>query len=442
MGGQGWRDRRRVLCALLAGALSLIAPAAARAAIDVGDVSLNEGNGGTAATFTITRSASLLAGATSVAFTTADASAHAPADYAPTSGSRSFPFALLGGTQVQTVTVPVEGDRLDEPNETFRLVVTGSEVRDGEGVATILDDDLPPSVGVADAAPAPEGANASFAIGLSAPSGRTVTVAFATANASAVAGEDYGARAGTLTIPAGATGATIGVALTDDSIDEPSETFELHLSAPTGATLGDAAATATILDNDPPRAAAPAPQQPAPGGGLPGSAAPPGPATAPATPSPTGGASTGARLAVGNPRLRQPATGLVTIACPPSAGTCSGQVTLFTRPNKRSKLKELRSERRLGRRTFKLVAGRTQTLTFALGRRDRGLLQRAGRMNVRAFAVTKDAAGQTSVRSASGVLLRRTAHSGPSAKRASARGEGLDEVGRALGAVVGRRPRL
>ena len=432
---------------LLAAGLTWLAPAVAQASVSVGDVALNESNGATTATFTLTRNAAFLAGATSVSFATADGSARAPADYAATTGARSFPSSLFGGTQVQTVAVPVEGDRLDEPNETFRLVISGAEVADGEGVATILDDDLPPAVGVADAAPAPEGANAAFAVNLSAPSGRVVTVDFATANGSALAGQDYTARSGTLTIAAGATGGSLGVALIDDTADEPSETFELRLSAPAAATLGDAAATGTILDDDEPPAAAPAPAaggaapQPttSPGAGLPGLPGLPGPAGAT---GPVSGSSAAGRLAVGSPRLRQPSTGIVTIACPPSAGTCTGQVTLFTRPNKRSSIKLLRTERRLGRRTFKLGSGGTQTLTFALGRRDRGLLDRAGRMNVRAFAVTKDGAGRTTVRTATGILLRRTAHSSPSAKRASAGGEGLDEVGRALGSVVGRSPRL
>jgi hypothetical protein len=410
MGGQGRRGCRRALVALLACGLGLAAPAAAQASISVNDVALTEGDGPTSVTFTLTRSAGLLAGATSVAFTTADVGAVSPADYLLTRGTRDFPGTLLPATQVQTVTVPIVGDRLDEPTETFRLVVSGAEVADGEGVATIADDDPPPFIGVNDAAPAPEGATATFGVALSAPSGRDVTVAFATANGSAVAGQDYTARAGTLTIPAGSTAAAVGVALIDDAADEPAESFELRLSAPTAATLVDAAGTATIIDNDEPPAAATSPA----------STAPPAPPKLPLPPTsqPSTASSIGTRLVIGNPRLRQPATGLVTIACPPSAGTCTGQLTLFTRPNTRSKIKQLRKERRLGQRKFTLAGGSTTTLAFKLSRADRSLLDRAGRMNVRAFAVTRDSTGRSDVRSAGGVLLRRTAHSSPSAKRA------------------------
>jgi hypothetical protein len=426
-----------VLGALLAGVLALLVPAAAQAAISVGDVSVSEGDGGVVATFALTRDAGLLAGATSVGFATFDGSAHAPADYAETRGTVGFPGTLLPTTQVQLVAVPIAGDRLDELSETFGLAVTGAEVADGSATGTIVDDDPPPAVSVADAPPATEGGSASFTVALTGRSGRDVSVAFATADATATAGQDYAARSGRVTIPAGATSAAIAVALTDDSADEPSETFVLRLSTPAAATLGDAAATATILDNDDPPTA--------------GSSSPPASATAPpaALPklpvtgsSPPPGPPVGApRLGLGNPHLRPPSTGLVTLACPPDSGSCTGQVTLFTRPNKHSKIKALRTERRLGRRTFTLDGGRTLTLAFALGRTDRRLLERAGRMRVRAYAVMRDAAGRSGVRTANGTLVRRTAHSSPSAKR-SALGarEGLDEVGSAPGSVVGRSP--
>lgn len=429
-----------MLGALLVGVLALLLPAAAHGSISVGDVALTEGNTGTEVTFTLTREAGFLAGPTSVSFTTADGSARAPSDYTASSGTRDFPGVglLFAETQVQHVSVPVAGDRRDEPDESFRLVVTGPEVADGDATATIADDDPPPSVDVADAPPATEGGSAAFAVTLSAASGRHITVAYTTANGTAIAGQDYTARSGTLAIPAGSTSAAVAVAVTDDSADEPAESFELRLSAPASATLGDATATATIVDNDEPPAPAPAP---GPAGG---SVTPPPPGVVLPT-LPTTGSSIPPgvpRLGVGAPRLRQPSTGLVTIACPADAGGCTGQVTLFSRPNKRSKIKELRKERRLGRRTFSLAAGRTQTLMFALSRSDRRLLDRSGRVNVRAYAVTRDGAGRSGVRTANGTLIRRTAHSSPTTSRSAASGEGLDEVGRALGAVVGRSPGL
>lgn len=393
---------RGALGALLLGVLVLAAgAAAAQAQIAVGDAQVSESAG--AVTFTITRDARLLAPAVTVAFATADGSAVAPADYAAAAGSRTFAGTLLPTTQTHHVTVAVAADALDEPEETFRLTVGGPEVTEGEGVATIVDDDPAPRVRALDAPPAAEGSSAVFTVALSAPSGRNVSVTFATADGSAVAGQDYMARTGAVTIPAGATSASLGVPLLDDDAHEGDESFELRLSSPRDATLGDARATATIIANDDPPAAAAVPP-------------PPPPAPAPAPAPPVSGSSTSAgtvpRFGVSRPRLRLPSTILVTIFCPRQSGRCRGRATIFSRPNRRSKLKALRVERRLGRRSFGLVGGSSRTLRMRLSRRDRALVRRAGRMRVRAYVVTTDAAGRTGVRRVNGTLVARTSHSG------------------------------
>lgn len=409
MRGQGGRrGTRRVLCTLLLGALiPALGASPAQAAIAINDVAVNESNGQSSATFTVTRTAGILSPGATVAYATVDGSARAPGDYTATSGSLSFAGLPLGGTQSQQITVTVNGDALDEAAETFAVVLSGEGIADGSGQATITDDDPPPVVRVLDAAPAAEGATALFTVALSAPSGRDVAVAFATANGSAVAGQDYTARSGTVTIAAGATSAQVGVALTDDGADEPNETFELRLGSPSGATLGDATATATIVDDDePPAAPAHAPPPPpAPPIGSP-------PASLPTAPSTSGSSTGGGTLQFGlsSPRLRLPATVLVTVSCPRAAGRCTGRVTIFSRPNRRSKIKALRAERRLARRSFGLVGGSSRTLQMQLSRRDRVLLKRAGRMNVRAYVVTTDGAGRTGVRTVNGVLVGRTTH--------------------------------
>jgi hypothetical protein len=398
-----------VLCTLLLGALSsCVGVPAAQAAIAINDTEVAEANGTVAATFTVTRTAGLLAGATAVGFTTVDGSAHAPADYAAATGTLTFPGALLGATQTQQLTIAISGDRLDEPAETLHVVLTGAEVTKGDGVATIDDDDPQPTISVGDAPAAPEGAVAAFQIALSAPSGRDVLVAYTTVNGSAVAGLDYTARGGTIGIPAGATSASLGVPLLDDSADEPSESFELHIGSASGATLGDASATATILDTDQPSGTPPSTSPPGSGSGQP-------PALGGSGSNPGSGTGTGGvlpQLGLSSPRLQRPSTVLVTVSCPRQSGTCSGRVTVFSRPSRRSRIKALRRERRLGRETFTLTGGGTKTLQIALSRRDRVLLRRAGRISVRAYAVTQDGAGRTGVRRVNGTLIGRTTHSG------------------------------
>jgi len=399
MRGQGRRrGTQRVFCTLLlAAAIAAAGAPLAHATVTIDDVSVNETDGAASATFTVTRAGGALAPALTISYATADGSARAPDDYTAAAGSVAFDFLLLGGMQTRQVTVAVAGDRLDEATESFRVVIAGAEVTKNEGTATIVDDDPSPGVSVLDAPPVTEGAVATFTVALSAPSGRDVVVGFSTADGSAVAPQDYTARGGSIGIPAGATSASLGVPTADDDSDEPDESFELRLSGPSGAGLGDASATATLLDNDALVAAAPA--SPGSSGDAP----------------PASGSSTGSalpQLGVSSPRLRRPSTILVTISCPHQAGRCTGRISIFSRPSPRSKIKDLRSERRLGRRTFTLTGGSSRTLQMALSRRDLVLLRRAGRMNVRAYAVTQDGAGRTGVRRVFGTLIGRTTHSG------------------------------
>src|SRR5262249_49536876 len=78
-----------------------------------------------------------------------------------------------------------------------------------------------------------------------------VTVHYATADVTALAGSDYTAASGTVTIPAGQTTATFTVAVNGDRLGEPNETFAVNLAAATGATIGDGQGIGTILDNEP-----------------------------------------------------------------------------------------------------------------------------------------------------------------------------------------------
>jgi hypothetical protein len=111
----------------------------------------------------------------------------------------------------------------------------------------------PPSSSVGDAT-ITEGntgtTNATFTVTLSKAVGADVTVHYETANGSALAGSDYIAASGTVTIPAGQTSRTFTVAVKGDRVAEPTEYFTVNLSSPTNATIGDGQGTGTILDED------------------------------------------------------------------------------------------------------------------------------------------------------------------------------------------------
>jgi hypothetical protein len=86
---------------------------------------------------------------------------------------------------------------------------------------------------------------------LSAASTEMITVAYSTANGNAVAGSDYQAVSGTLTIPAGQTAGTITVLVNGDRVAEANETFFVNLSSATGATIADGQGVGTITDDEP-----------------------------------------------------------------------------------------------------------------------------------------------------------------------------------------------
>ncbi|MDP9387837.1 MAG: hypothetical protein M3Q48_07890 [Actinomycetota bacterium] len=219
--------------------------------LSVADATVVEGNTGTAtATFTVALSAASGRQVT-VNHATANGTATAGSDYTAASGTLTF----APGETTRTVAVTVTADTVDEDDETFLLNLSGAvnaTVADGQGTATITDDDAMPALAVADVSVA-EGdstATAAFTVTLSAGSGREVTVNYATADGTATAGRDYTAASGTLTLPAGQTSATVEVAVTGDTLDEDDETFLLNLSAAVNATIADAQAVATIIEDD------------------------------------------------------------------------------------------------------------------------------------------------------------------------------------------------
>jgi len=61
---------------------------------------------------------------------------------------------------------------------------------------------------------------------------------------------DYLASSGTLIFAPGETSKTIPIAIQGDTLSEPEETLSLVFSSPINATLGDASATVTIINDD------------------------------------------------------------------------------------------------------------------------------------------------------------------------------------------------
>ncbi len=207
--------------------------------VTINDVTVTERtNSSVNALFTVKLSAASALSVTVDYSTTAD-SATAGADYQSSRGTINF----NPGETAKTITVVTSDDLLHEANEVFFVNLTNSKqaaILDGQGRATIKDNDKAPLLSIKNAAVI-EGATAVFTINLSAPSGQPVTVAYTTTNASAAGG--------TLTFAAGETTKTIRVDVAQGAISSSSKTLKVNLNRAVNALFTDRQGLATILDN-------------------------------------------------------------------------------------------------------------------------------------------------------------------------------------------------
>jgi thermitase len=220
--------------------------------------SVVEGNSGvTQLAFTVTLSAAATA-TVSVNFATANGTAAAGSDYAATSGTLAF----LPGETTKQILVDVIGDTAYEANETFSVALSGASanarIATASATGTITNDDsqppppATPTLAISSVAALENAGTFVFTVTLSAASSSRVTVRFGTANGTATGGRngDYTATSGTLTFNPGETSKTIAVAVRNDTVVEPDETFFVNLSRASGATIGVGRGTGTILNDD------------------------------------------------------------------------------------------------------------------------------------------------------------------------------------------------
>ena len=170
-------------------------------------------------------------------------------DFVTASGSVTIP---AGETSV-TIDPRVVGDALDEATETFRVRVTtalGTKIVDPTGVVTIHDDDPEPTVAIRDTGRREDRDEAHAEVLLSAPSGRTIVVHYRTHDGSATAGADYVPKVARLVFAPGETRHVVRVALVNDRVHEPTETFRVEIDGVEHATATRSVATVTITDDD------------------------------------------------------------------------------------------------------------------------------------------------------------------------------------------------
>jgi hypothetical protein len=220
--------------------------------VSVSDASVTEGDSGSQdLTFTVTLDQPG-AWPTTVNWATTSGTAKAAEDYVSAHGTLRFALEETA----KTITVQVLGDLLNEADETFSVKLTkplNAVLADAIGIGTIIDNDPAPSISVNDVAILEGNSGTSFltfTVSLSAASGQTVKVDYATADGKATAGSDYSAKSGTLTFAPGQTSMTVSIAIKGDTLVEADETFFLNLSHALSATLADAQGVGTILNDD------------------------------------------------------------------------------------------------------------------------------------------------------------------------------------------------
>ncbi|MCY4509128.1 MAG: fibronectin type III domain-containing protein, partial [Acidobacteria bacterium] len=156
----------------------------------------------------------------------------------------------LGLPAGAAVTTPAAGGIDAE----LALPAPGSEDSLAGTSAVVVDHGTVRAVSVGDAA-ADEGEAVAFTVSLSPPRvDQDVALAYTTIDGTAFAGSDYTAAVeAVLTIAAGQTSAEVSVATTQDSQQEPGETFTLVVFNPANVAVEGplATATGTIVDDDP-----------------------------------------------------------------------------------------------------------------------------------------------------------------------------------------------
>lgn len=221
------------------------------ASLSIGDVTIVEGNDGFQYALVSVNLDGPSHKTVTVKYATADGTAKAGADYSGVSGMLTF----ARGETSKTIAVAVHGDRVAELDEFFTIMLSGAQhasIRDGKGVVTIVEDE--PRISIGDASGtvvsfegSTTGTTLYFKVSLAVAYDETVTLDYATADGTPVAGVDYVAISGTLTFAPGETTKTVAVQVTGNSSGQ-TEWFSINLSgASDNAQIVDSQGIGTIF---------------------------------------------------------------------------------------------------------------------------------------------------------------------------------------------------
>ena len=172
-----------------------------------------------------------------------------------TAAPESLVFTPSNWSTAQTVTVTAaeDEDQLEDAPVTLTHMVRGggyAGLAAPAVVVTVLENDFP-GLSINDAEVSEGDGEILFAVTMDdGPSSRTVRVEWVTSDGTAKVGEDYAGQIGELVFAPGEIRQEATVAVLDDGVIEPDETFTVVLSNPWGATLVRDEATGVIKDDD------------------------------------------------------------------------------------------------------------------------------------------------------------------------------------------------
>lgn len=201
---------------------------------------------------TVTRTGGAANGVT-VDYETVDDTATAGSDYVATSGTITF----RANETAKKIAIPIIQDLAAEGNERFfvRLINPTGRARLGaitNANCVIVDDESSVSIGKASYVFSETNKTITIPVTRSGDLKSAVSVSYATANGTALAGSDYVATNGVLKFPANVSSANIVITLVRDHVIEDDETFSVSLFDPkNGVQLGSITnATVTIANDD------------------------------------------------------------------------------------------------------------------------------------------------------------------------------------------------
>ena len=183
---------------------------------------------------------------------TTDLTATSGLDYTGITNTLSF-----GPTErFKLVPIPILNDSLKEANETFRVTLsnpTGATLGSTKTTTvTIVDNDQGFQFESATYSVAEDAGAVLINVTRGDDTNSAATVDYATSDLTAINGLDYTGTTNTLSFAPGEKVKLVSVPILNDGIKEPTKTFRVTLSNPSGGILGPrTTTTVTILDNDP-----------------------------------------------------------------------------------------------------------------------------------------------------------------------------------------------